>query len=121
VTGWPEELHRCFQDAFNRHDLEAVVALYEPDAVLVSSGWSAQGADAIREAYRGYFAMQPTIELQTLGAHRAGDLAMLYGEWILYGTAPDGSPIRSEGRNSEVVRLQPDGHWRFAIDIPAMP
>ena len=31
----PESLHRAFQDAFNRHDLESIMGLYEPDAVLV--------------------------------------------------------------------------------------
>ena len=39
----PEQLHVAFQDAFNRHDLDSIVALYERDAVLVSSDEPAQG------------------------------------------------------------------------------
>jgi uncharacterized protein (TIGR02246 family) len=117
----PEQLHVRFQQAFNAHDLDSVVALYEPNAVLISSNGQAQGLDAIREAYRGYFAMRPRIELQTLGVHRAGELALLHGHWLMHGTAPDGAPVHLEGRNTETVRLQQDGRWLFVIDNPSVP
>jgi ketosteroid isomerase-like protein len=121
MTESPEQLHINFQDAFNRHDLDSIVALYEPGAVLASIGGPVQGTDAIREAYRGVLAIRPTIELQTLGVNRAGDLAMLHGMWILRGTAPDGGQIRREGRNTETARLQPNGRWLFVIDNPSVP
>jgi uncharacterized protein (TIGR02246 family) len=121
MTERPEQLHIHFQNAFNRHDLDSIVALYEPDAVLAEADGSVQGTEAIREAYRGYFAIRPTIDLQTLGMNRVGDLAMLHGKWILHGTAPDGGHIRREGRNTETVRLQPNGRWLFVIDNPSVP
>ena len=117
----PEQLHIQFQDAFNRHDLDAVLALYEPEAVLASAQPPAVGSDAIRDAYRGFFAMRPTIELQTVVAHRAGDLALLHGKWVLRGTGPDGGEIRMEGKNTETARRQPDGGWLFVIDNPYAP
>jgi uncharacterized protein (TIGR02246 family) len=113
-------LHVYFQHAFNNHDLDSIVALYEPDAVLVSVDRPVQGTDAIREAYRGFLAMRPTIDLQTLGVHRAGELAMLHGKWILNGTGPDSGQIRREGRNTETARLQPNGRWLFVIDNPSV-
>ena len=116
----PEQLHIKFLDAFNRHDLEGLVALYEPDAVLASSKEPMRGKDAIREAYRGYLANHPTMELQTLGANRVGELAMLHGHWVMSSTAEDGSPVRHEGHNTETVRLQPDGRWLFVIDNPSV-
>jgi uncharacterized protein (TIGR02246 family) len=116
----PEQVHVEFLDAFNRHDLEAIVALYEPDAVLVGSKGPVRGKDAIREAYRGFLAMRPTMELHTLGINRVGELAMLHGKWVLQGKGADG-PVRSEGRNTETVRLQPDGRWLFVIDNPSVP
>src|SRR5262249_4587472 len=121
MTESPEQLHIRFQDAFNRHDLDSIVALYEPGAVLAGLDGPAQGTDAIREAYRGFLAMRPTIHLQTLGVNRAGDLAMLHGRWILHGTGPDGVQICREGRNAETARLQPDGRWLFVIDNPSIP
>ena len=118
MTESPEELHIKFQNAFNRHDLDSILALYEPDAVLVSGGGPVQGRAAIREVYRGILAVRPTLELQTLGATRAGDLAMLHGKWILHESGNDGSQIRREGQNTETARLQPDGRWLFVIDNP---
>lgn len=121
MTESPEQLHSRFQDAFNRQDLDSIVALYEPGAVLAGGGGPVQGTDAIREAYRGFLAMRPAINLRTLGVNRAGDLAMLHGKWILHQTAPDGGQTRREGRNTETARLQPDGRWLFVIDNPSVP
>jgi uncharacterized protein (TIGR02246 family) len=112
----PEQLHTEFQDAFNRHDLDAIVALYEPDAILARSDGTVQGADAIREAYRRTFAVHPAITVKTLSVHRRGDLAMMHGKWSLRATG-----IHTEGRNTETARLQPDGRWLFAIDNPSVP
>ena len=117
----PEQLHKAFQDAFNRHDVEAVVALYEPGAVMAGPTGPVQGTDAIRERYRHFFAIRPTIELQTLGANVAGNLAMLHGRWTLRGSAPDGTAIESQGLNAEVVREQVDGRWLFVIDNSSVP
>jgi uncharacterized protein (TIGR02246 family) len=121
MTESPERLHVRFQDAFNGHDLDSIVALYEPDAVLARFDGPLQGRDAIREAYRESLAIRPTIDVQTLGVNRAGDLAMLHGKWILQATGPDGSHIHREGRNTETARLQPDGRWLFVIDNPSVP
>lgn len=70
----PEQLHRAFQDAFNRHDLEAIVALYEPGAVLVGADGPVQGTDAIRERYRFALATRPSIDVQTLSVTSPGIL-----------------------------------------------
>jgi uncharacterized protein (TIGR02246 family) len=117
----PEQLHRAFQEAFNRHDLESIVALYEPGAVLAGVNGPARGADAIRDRYRGVLARRPSIEVRTLSVNLAGELAMLHGTWVLNDTAADGSQVRREGRNTETARRQPDGHWLFVIDNPSVP
>jgi uncharacterized protein (TIGR02246 family) len=114
-------LHSRFQEAFNRHDLDSIVALYEPGAVLVRLDGPVRGTDAIREAYRASFAMRPTIDVQTLAVNLVEDLAMLHGKWILHSTGPDGGQVRREGRNTETARLQPDGRWLFVIDNPYLP
>lgn len=121
MTRLPEQLHRAFQDAFNRQDLEALVDLYEPDAVLVVADGPAQGTEAIREAYRGYLATRPTIDVTTLAVNRTGDLAMLHGKWVLRETDPKGDAIQREGCNTETARRQQDGRWLFVIDNPSVP
>jgi len=121
MTQSPEQLHEAFQDAFNRHDLESIVALYEPDAVLTSPSGTVRGTDAIREQYRRALATKPAIELQTLAVHVAGDLALLHGKWILRETGVAGREVQREGRNTETARRQLDGRWLFVIDNPSVP
>jgi uncharacterized protein (TIGR02246 family) len=115
-----EDLHGAFQAAFNRGDLDAVVALYEPDAVLISFDGSIVGLSAIRERYRFILATYPTITLQTLSVSSAGGLALLHGQWSLRETGPDGMEVRRHGRNAEVARRQTDGAWLFVIDTPSI-
>lgn len=117
----PEHLHRTFQDAFNRHDLESVVALYEPRAVLVSRDGPVEGTDAIRQRYRDVLVLQPSIAVRTLSVHRSGALAMLHGKWTMRLTAANGQDVQTEGRNTETVRQQSDGRWLFVIDNPSVP
>ena len=116
----PEHLHALFQSAFNRQDLDAIVALYEPTAVLVHAGTLARGTDAIRDAYRAVLTQRPWIELQTISVIRAGNVAMLQGTWVRHGVSFDGHSVHSEGRNVETVRLQADGRWLFVIDDPGV-
>lgn len=47
----PEQMHGLFEQAFNAGDIEALMALYEPDAALVPQpGAIAEGSAAIRES-----------------------------------------------------------------------
>jgi len=115
----PEQLHNAFQDAFNRGDVESIVALYEPGAVVAAPGGPVEGADAIREWYRRVLATRPSIDLETLSVHRAGALAMLHGKWVVRETLSDHHEVRREGRNTETARRQADGRWLFAIDDPS--
>ena len=113
-------MHVVFQEAFNRHDLEAVVALYEPAAVLVGADGSIEGSSGIREFYRRLFERRPAMTLRTARVCRSGDVAMLYGDWSWRGTEPDGRPVDRRGQSVEVVRRQPDGRWLYLIDDPSL-
>lgn len=104
VTDTPEHLHARFQDAFNRHDLESMVSMYEPDAVLAQVGRTARGVDAIREAYRHVLGLRPTIRVETVKVLRAGDLVMMQSRWTWTATGSDGATIVSEGRSVEIAR-----------------
>src|SRR4029434_4716380 len=118
VAETPEQLHRVFQDAFNRHDADSIAALYEADAVLVSIGGPVEGIDAIREWYRAALTKRPRIEVRTVTVSVAGGLAMLQGKWSSVAQGPDDCEVQTEGNNVEVARRQPDGHWLFVIDNP---
>jgi uncharacterized protein (TIGR02246 family) len=114
----PEQMHSVFEQAFNAGDLEALMALYEPDAALIPQpGAIAEGTPAIRDSLRWFLDRRGSISLETKLVLRVGDLAYLANRWSLSGgTMPDGSPAELGATTAEVARLQPDGTWLYVID-----
>jgi uncharacterized protein (TIGR02246 family) len=104
----PEDLPRFFLDRANAGDVDGVVDLYEPDAVLViPPGRLAVGTEAIREFYTGLLASGPRFSSVIRPAVRAGDIALT-------------STVRTGNATVEVARRQPDGTWRWLIDQPSV-
>jgi uncharacterized protein (TIGR02246 family) len=111
-------MHAVFEHAFNAGDLEALMALYEPDAALIPQpGAVAEGTAAIRDSLRWFLDRGGQITLATKLVLRVGDLAFLSNRWSLTGaTMPDGSPAELGATTAEVARRQPDGSWLYVID-----
>jgi uncharacterized protein (TIGR02246 family) len=115
----PEELDPLFAEALNTGDLEALVALYEPEATLMPQpGQVVIGRKAIREALGAFIATKPTLTLEVKTLAQTGDIALTSARWELAGTGPDGTPVKMGGHSVEVSRRQPDGTWLFVIDTP---
>ncbi|WP_433351886.1 YybH family protein [Microtetraspora malaysiensis] len=106
----PEDLSRFIVERLNAGDVEGLVALYEPDAVLaLPNGQVATGSEEIRQAYKHLVADRPTFTPgQQLPTLRNGDLALTSVR------LPDG------GATVEVARRQPDGTWLWVIDQPSL-
>jgi ketosteroid isomerase-like protein len=115
----PEQAHELFVEYFNAADIDALVSLYEPNAMLVPfSGVSVSGHAAIREALGGFLGPKGRMELKVDRIFRADDVALIFSSWSLKGTGPDGKPLQRTGQTSDVVRRQADDTWRFVIDNP---
>jgi uncharacterized protein (TIGR02246 family) len=115
----PEEIDPLFAQAFSAGDLEALVALYEPDAALVLQGGEVvTGRDAVREALEGLLALCGEFRLEVLSVVQAGDVALAKAKWSLSGAGPGGCVVNLSGRSIEVVRRQTDGSWLYAVDDP---
>jgi uncharacterized protein (TIGR02246 family) len=113
----PQEMNAAFAAAVRSGDVEQVLALYEPDALLAPQpGRRARGLDEIRAALVALIAIGGTIESRNNYCMQVGDLALLQGEWQLRTTAPDGSPLELGSRTAEIVRRQPDGSWLYVVD-----
>jgi uncharacterized protein (TIGR02246 family) len=113
----PEQIHRLFEDAFNDGDIDNLMLLYEPDAVLVPQpGSVATGTDQVRAALQGYLALNGRITLDTKLVLSVGDLTYMSNTWSLNGTGPDGNPLTLGATTAEVARRQPDGTWLYVID-----
>jgi uncharacterized protein (TIGR02246 family) len=114
-----EKTIQGFFEAFNRRDLDGLIALYEPNATMVPRPRQmAEGHAAIREALNGFLAMKPTLTLEKKSLVIAGDIALLIVQATLRGKDPDGAPMHMEHTSSDVLRRQRDGGWLFVIDNP---
>ena len=115
----PEDVDRLFAEALNAGNLDALVALYEPEASLSPApGKQVSGHAAIREALGQFVAAKPRMELSARVVAQSGALALCTARWKLVMTGQDGKPQEVAGQSLEVVRRQPDGRWLFAIDEP---
>ena len=106
VARQPNDLARFFVERANAGDLEGIVALFEPDAVVSGSGGSdIVGHQAIHAKFAGALARRPRF---SLGNQQP---AMVHGDIALTSTWFDDG-----GAAAEVARRQPDGTWLWLID-----
>jgi ketosteroid isomerase-like protein len=114
----PKDYHSAFVEAFNRQDINGILALYESDAVLVPGAGPVRGRAEMHTALSQLLALKGTMRLETVYLLEAGDLALSRGKWTLDGTDPSGKPVHMESSSIEVLRKQPDGNWLVVIDHP---
>lgn len=106
----PQALARLLVSRASSGDVEGMVALYEPDAVLAcGDGRVAVGRDAIRKFYTDLLA---TGRRFVLGDQRT---ALLGADSALTSTRLPNGTI-----TAEVARKQNDGTWLWAIDQPSI-
>lgn len=121
INKGPAYIHTLFLEAFNAGNIDSLVALYEPNAVLVVKGQPVTGLAAIRAAYESILARRSQMSLKTRSVVMFDEtLAVLHGDWTVEAGAVEGATTRS-GLSTEVVRRQADGSWRFVIDNPNTP
>jgi uncharacterized protein (TIGR02246 family) len=115
----PSDTVTRFIEAVNRGDLDAAVAFYEPDAVLVARpGQLAQGAQQIRAALAGFVQLKAVVRSTAEQVVQSGDIALYIGRWTLHGVDPSGAPVTMGGESSDILRRQRDGRWLIALDNP---
>jgi len=115
----PEEAVQALFRAINDQDIETLLGLYEPGAIMVAQpGHVASGTAALREALNGYLALKPTLTLEKNELITGSDLALSLAKWMLKGTGPDGASLQMEGTATDILRKQADGSWLFVIDNP---
>ena len=108
VATEPNDLGRFFIERGNAGDVDGLVALYEPDAVLAfPPGNLATGHAEIRKVYEQFVAAAPVL---TPGRQHpalvSGDLALTV------------ATLTTGEMTVEIARRQSDGSWLWALDQP---
>lgn len=115
----PSPIGEAWVKAFTANDVEAVVALYAPDAhVFPPDDVEAVGTEAIRANYAGLMNSFTVKEAKMLDAHHtmAGDLCYSWGRFsVTLVPKAGGEPITMEGRFSDVAR-KTKGKWLYIVD-----
>lgn len=118
----PAEIHALFSAAFNAGDVEAMTALFEPNAILVVSGKSVSGHENIRTVLTEVLQRPGKMTLETRSVVESMQgLAVMHSGWVVERAGETGTPVVTRGLSTEVVRKQPDGTWLFVIDNPFTP
>jgi ketosteroid isomerase-like protein len=117
-------LDQQFSEAFNKADVDAVMATYwkSPDLVSIGpEGMGAKGWDAVKADTSGMFQGMPGAKLEFTSAHNEaqGDVVLGWGTWKI--TIPaQPMPQVLEGRYSDVKALR-DGKWVYVMDHASAP
>jgi uncharacterized protein (TIGR02246 family) len=117
----PEEVLEVVAQAINSGDVDAQMAIYEPDAYFnfeLGPEGPVTGIQAIREAFTGFLAMKPNITMKLISCNQSGDIAVVRNAWHMTCTGQDGNPMEITGQAVSVLRRQPDGNWLVLVDNP---
>lgn len=114
-----------WNQAFHARNLDALVAPYASNAVLVLPGLPAQvGTAAIRNVYVGALkdpAFDLTLTSDRAEVGRSGELAFTQGHFTMQGTDPKTKQATTTATGSYVTiyRKQADGSWKAIQDWAA--
>lgn len=116
----PEALPSRFDEAFNCGDLDAVMALLHPQAVMrMTDGTMVDGgAQPLREALGGLMATRPMLRNTLRRALVSDDIALLLMDWTIRIDPPGQPPVIEQGTATQVAQRGSDGVWRLRISNP---
>ena len=98
-----EELIRRHFDAFNRHDLEGVMACFHERPVIVGGeGRRCEGRDDVRRNYETGFALMPDCRCDLKVA--TGNSGRAVAESFFHGTRQDSGKV-TEAMGAEVMEI----------------
>lgn len=102
----PNDLEKLFVERTNAGDVEGLLALYEPSAIVADGhGEVAVGLTQIREFLVRFLANRPQLDPSVQAAALcSGDIALT------------SSHLSNGDITAEIARRQPDGSWLWVVD-----
>jgi ketosteroid isomerase-like protein len=109
-----EDLNARFVEAVEKGDAAAIASLYAPDARAMPPGAPTVTGQGIQDLWQGFLDMGVNgAALTTVSLEELGDVAIEVGQYEMRVNAN----VADVGKYVVVHRRQPDGSWKFGIDM----
>ena len=113
----PEGVIPSLLERFNSGKIEAMMALYAPEAVVIAKdGRTITDHTGIAAAFERDLSHGLPLGAKVRHVFVAGDIAQIVVDWSIDGTGRDGEHVHLGGSASDIVRRGADGRWRYLID-----
>jgi ketosteroid isomerase-like protein len=113
----PEGVIPSLVERFNARKVEAMMALYAPEAVFVANdGRAIADRSEIAAQFQSHMDLGLPLKANVRHVFVGGDTAQIVLDWSIEGKGPDGKDVKLGGAASDIVRRGPDGFWRYIID-----
>ena len=115
-------IDHAWTQAMKANDLEAIMALYAPDAVAYFPDGDFKGKPAIRKSWTDFLAMFTVKDATSEGTYETmGDTSLGWGYWSMTVVPKGGGePIAMKGRATVVVK-KIGGKWLYTVDHASVP
>ena len=114
----PAQLPPAFEKAMNSGNLDEVMSLLAPGAVMRTVTGETVTGQALRDYSAGSIAGNARLTNGPSRVVAGDDIAFISEEWTLEVTTPDGDRKKAAGTTANVARRGEDGTWRMAILNP---
>jgi ketosteroid isomerase-like protein len=109
----PEQLCQLFKQYMAEGDVDALLSLYDPEAVFLnSSGEIKQGRQGLRGELAPLASAKAIFDFSIKQTIQSGDIALMHTHWTV------SSPQPMSEYAIEVARRQPDQTWCWLIGDP---
>jgi ketosteroid isomerase-like protein len=115
----PEGIVGSLLQRFNSGRVEAMMSLYDPEAVFIAGdGRTLSDPAEIAKELDSFLSLGLPMQATARHLFVAGDIVQIVLDWSLDGVGPDGQPVHLAGSASDIARRGADGMWRYLIDNP---
>ena len=120
ATPTPEDIAPAFDAALNRGDLDGVMALFHPKAIMRMTDGTvvADGSDSLRAAISGLLTLRPSLHNRVRRVLVSDEAALLLLDWEIHVTPPGQEAIVERGTATQIAERGADGNWRLRIANP---
>ncbi len=113
----PEDVIPSLIERFNSGKVEAMMALYAPEAVFIANdGRTVTDRAEIAAQFQRDMSLGLPLKANVRHVFVSGDTAQIVVDWSIDGKGPTGEDVHLGGSACDIVRRGADGLWRYIID-----